>query len=456
MRKAKKIFVGMTVMSMMMSMAMPMSMPITSIVGTKTVSAEVVAQGRCGDQVDYQYDSKTATLTITGCGATWDDYNISIKYEKVKKIVVGNGITTIGSRLFENFYGVEEVQLADTVTTIKQYAFSYINGTFTIPASVTKLETHAFNGARKIVIKGDAKGYEIGAFGGWIPPEGEYWDYDGEDGVIDDICLYGSADDLGKAAFHIRVDGITIPKENKKCRVENGLLISADGKQLYCNTSYNGKITIPDSVETISSLAFSTILYGGDGIDKLTFGKNVKTVKDFAFKEVRIGTLKLNKKLSKIGVKAFFDASIKKVEFFGKVKMDVAAFEHHTKIVNKKKFKYAQTALDTALYAKRKVTIKFAKVSGAKGYEVVMKKGKKTYKITTKKNSFTTAAPKFLKSGYDVDKKYDASNNEYLQKVAGAVSVKVRPYQLVKKSKKSKKTKKVYGMWSKEMTVRHK
>ncbi|MCR5704127.1 MAG: leucine-rich repeat domain-containing protein [Eubacterium sp.] len=454
MRKVKKVVLGMTVMSMMMSMAMPMSMPATAIGGLTTVSADVVAQGRCGDKVDYQYDSTTQTLTITGSGATWDNYKISVNNGDVKKIVVGKGITTIGSSLFSKMSYVDDVQIANTVTTIKQDAFAYVNGTITIPTSVKKVETNAFNGARKIVVSGDVKGYEVGAFGGQAnynyDDDYDDWSY-ADEGNISEICLYGSAENLGKAIYKTSVDSITIAKENKKCRIENGCLTSVDGKQLYYCINSKGKVTIPNSVETISPVAFSSVY-----LDKLTFGKNVKSVGDFAFVNATIKKLVLNKKLSKIGVKAFYDVSMKKVEFAGKVKMDVAAFEHHVKVVNKKKFKYAQTTLDTALYAKRKVTIKFAKVSGAKGYEVVMKKGKKTYKFTTKKNSFTTAAPKFLKSGYDVDKKYNMDNDEYLQKVSGAVSVKVRPYQFVKKSKKSKKTKKAYGMWSKEMTISHK
>jgi hypothetical protein len=44
-------------------------------------------------------------------------------------------------------------------------------------------------------------------------------------------------------------------------------------------------------------------------------------------------------------------------------------------------------------------------------------------------------------------------NDEYLQKIKGAATVKVRPYKMVKKSKKSKKMKKSYGMWSAEMVI---
>ena len=155
MRKVKKVVLGMTVMSMMMSMAMPMSMPATAIGGLTTVSADVVAQGRCGDKVDYQYDSTTQTLTITGSGATWDNYKISVNNGDVKKIVVGKGITTIGAALFSKMSYVDDVQIANTVTTIKQDAFAYVNGTITIPTSVKKVETNAFNGARKIVVSGD-------------------------------------------------------------------------------------------------------------------------------------------------------------------------------------------------------------------------------------------------------------------------------------------------------------
>ena len=120
---------------------------------------------------------------------------------------------------------------------------------------------------------------------------------------------------------------------------------------------------------------------------------------------------------------------------------------------SRKRIKYAQTTLDTAKITKKKVTVKFAKITDAKGYEVVVIKGKKAYKYTTTKNNFSAATPKKLYKDYDVEKDYAMENDEYLQAVDGAIKVKVRPYQVVKKSKKSKKTKKVYGMWSKEMVV---
>ncbi len=442
MRKMKKVVLGMTVMSMMMSMAAPMGMPISPL-GVTTVSADVRAQGRCGDNVDYQYDYSTETLTLVGKGATWDNYPIKISAGDVKHIVVDKGVTTVGTSIFSKLYDVEDVKLADTVTTIKTKAFNYISDTIEIPASVTKVETKAFDKAKNIIFKGDVIGYEIGAFG-ISEDNADGWDEEN----IAEVSLNGAADDLGKALYGADAGAITMTKENKKCRIENGCLTTADGKVLYYCINSSGKIAIPDSVESISPLAFSFVY-----LDEVKFGKNLKNVGDFAFANGAIKKLKVNKKLAKIGVKAFYDINIKNITFSGKVKMDVAAFDHHTKIENAKKFKYSQTTLDTANIAKKKVTVKFAKVTGAKGYEIVIKRGKKTFKYTTTKNSFTKTAPSKLTKNYEVEKTYSMENDEYLQKIKGAATVKVRPYKMVKKSKKSKKMKKSYGMWSAEMVI---
>ncbi|MCR5737804.1 MAG: leucine-rich repeat domain-containing protein [Eubacterium sp.] len=434
MRKIKKVVLGATVMSMMMSMAAPVAMPATSF-GTAIILAadKEQEQGRCGDNVFYQVDTDGTTLRISGTGAMWDNFPINLTTQGINKIVIEKGVTVIGSNIFSKVSEVKTVEIADTVTTIKADGLSMgITETLEIPATVTKVETDAITNSNKIVIKGDVSGYEVGSIRG-----------------ANQITLDGAASDLGKAIYSTYIGiGITISKENTKCRIANGCLVSADGKELYYCVNPGKVVEIPDTVEKISTAAFANLY-----LDTVKFGKNVKSVGDFAFAGSNIAKLKLNKKLSTIGVKAFSRTNIKKVSFAGKVKMDVAAFNNKTKISNSKKFKYAQTTLDTARIAKKKLNIKFAKVSGAKGYDIQVIKGKKVYKYTTKKNSFSTKAPKKLYKGYDEEKTYAMENDEYLKKIDGAITVKVRPYQVVKKSKKSKKTKKVYGMWSKEMVV---
>lgn len=427
MRKSKKFMLGLLAMSMVMTTAMPIGIPGVSA-GMEVVSAATNAQGKCGDNATYKYDDETKTLTISGTGDMWDDYGFSKVLTSTENIVIEEGIQTIGSYSFETLYNVKSVSIAKSVKTIKQNAFDTILGTVEIPASVTKVEGNAFDGAEKFIIYGDVKGYEVSALG---------YDY------IEEIVLHGAAQDLGKALYESEAGAITIAQDNQKCKVSNGCLLSSDGKQLYYCISARGTVTVPDSVETISVAAFRN-----KTIKELTLGANVKTIGDFAFEGVKIGTIKMNKKLKTVGTKAFYNSKLKNVKFSSKVKLGVSSLKNKVNITYSGKFKKSQTTVDTASVGKAKYNIKFAKISGATGYQIRVKKGKKTYKYSTKNNYYTKNAPKALTKQYSVKKDYQISKDEYLINPDGAAYVSVRPYKTVK-------SKTTYGRWSKKMVLSH-
>ncbi|MFQ9514770.1 MAG: leucine-rich repeat protein [Eubacterium sp.] len=425
MRKSKMFMLGIMTMGMVVSTALPTDLPTAPLTAVSVYADTITAQGKCGDNAVYKYDSETKTLTISGTGAMWDDYGFAKSLVETKKIVIEKGIQTIGSYSFKNLFDVTEVVIADTVTTIKNDAFERVEGTIEIPKSVVKVEEFAFTGAKKFVIRGDVKGYEALALG---------------NGYNDEVVLYGDAQDLGKALYFKDDATITIAIENTKCKVSNGCLLSSDSKELYYCISARDTLEIPDTIETISVAACSD-----RSIKKLVLGKNVKKIGAYAFASTSIKTIVTNKKLTDIGVKAFYDTKIKNVNFRGKVKLGVSAFSGSTTIKNLKKFKYSQTTIKTAKLGKSKYNISFAKVSDAKGYQIRVKKGKKTYKYTTNKNSYTKKAPKTLTKDYKAKKDYTIYSDEYLTNTEGAAYVTIRPYKV-------SKGKKVYGKWS-EKTV---
>lgn len=433
MRKSKKVISVMMAMTMAAVMAVPAQMSGV-MPGTKTVyaaddkQAEQNAQGKCGDNAVYKYDGKTQTLTVSGTGEMWDDYGFARNLTETKKIVIEKGITAIGSYSFQNLENVKEVSIAESVTTIKKEAFEYIEGTVEIPKSVTKVETNAFTGAKKYIIKGDVTGYEVLAFGGYYS--------------VEEIVLYGTAQDLGKALYDSSETIITIAQENTKCKVGSGCLLSADGKQLYYCLNQREEITVPDTVEKIWTGAFQYRY-----LNSITLGKNVTTIDDFAFVGVRVKKISFNEKLTSIGTKAFYGAKFKNVTLKGKVKLGVGAFNDKVKIKYTKKFKRAQTTIAKAQVSKSKYNIRFAKIADAKGYQIRIKKGKKTYKYTTTKNYYTKKAPKALTKDYKVTKDY--SIYDIGTKPDGAAYVTVRPYKKVK-------NKTYYGRWSAKTVLSYK
>ena len=236
---------------------------------------------------------------------------------------------------------------------------------------------------------------------------------------------------------------VTITKDNNRCRIANGCLVSSDGKTVYYRManpdSYT--VTIPDTAVTIKSAAFYN-----QGIEEVKLGKNVKTIEPYAFTESYVSKLTTNSKLKKIGRCAFMGTKLKKVTLKSSVAMGPKAFDQKVILTSTKSLKSAKTVMTSATFKKNKINAKFAKLTGAKGYQVQIKKGGKTYKYFTTKTSIKVKAPKVFKKKYNVSFSYDIDN--YTSKIEGKPAyISVRPYKIVKKNKKS------YGKWSEKIVL---
>ncbi len=431
MRKSKFLSV-LTATTLALTLAVPTVMPLELTTGVvKAVEVTTTApsqkiEGRCGDNAIYSYDEATRTLTISGTGAMWNGANYS-RLGTVDKIVIGNGITVIGEDAFAKFNGVGSAEISDTVTTIKGNAFNDLKS-ITIPKTVRTVETDAFYGVGKVVVEGDMNNFQYGALGYGVQ----------------EVQLKGSAETLGLALAEVQDRdylSVTITKDNNRCRIANGCLVSSDGKTVYYHISVSNKVTIPDTAVTIKSAAFYN-----QGIEEVKLGKNVKTIEPYAFAENPVSKLTTNSKLKKIGRCAFEETKLKKVTLKSSVAMGPKAFDQKVILTSTKSLKSAKTVMTSATFKKNKINAKFAKLTGAKGYQVQIKKGGKTYKYFTTKTSIKVKAPKVFKKKYNVSFSYDIDN--YTSKIEGKPAyISVRPYKIVKKNKKS------YGKWSEKIIL---
>ena len=139
-----------------------------SAAGGFLVALSTVMSGACGaegDELTWSLDMVTGTLTISGTGAMADyatddasQYNRPTAAgwgayaDILKKVVIGNGVTSIGNIAFSQCYALEQVELPDSVTRIGRRAFNYCTSLAEIdlPDSVAEIGQRAFHGCTSL------------------------------------------------------------------------------------------------------------------------------------------------------------------------------------------------------------------------------------------------------------------------------------------------------------------
>ncbi len=107
----------------------------------------------CGENLYWSFNEETGELLILGTGkmtnysatspAPWDEYK-----DKIKKLIVADGVTTIGNDTFIGCKNLEEIDLPEGLTKIGNSAFSDCASLtdIEIPESVKSLGHYAFYG----------------------------------------------------------------------------------------------------------------------------------------------------------------------------------------------------------------------------------------------------------------------------------------------------------------------
>lgn len=132
-----------------------MKKKITSLVAMLFIIASAWAQtsGECGadgDNVMWNYDSKTKTLTITGSG-DMADFNSNppwrFSYSYLKNVSMSDEITRIGNNAFYGFWALDEITLPKSLTSIGNKAFWNCSAIreIILPNSITSIGEKAFS-----------------------------------------------------------------------------------------------------------------------------------------------------------------------------------------------------------------------------------------------------------------------------------------------------------------------
>jgi len=204
------------------------------------------------DNLTWKLDAD-GTLTISGTGAMKDyDYNnnpspANQKKGSVKKVVIKDGVTSIGKDAFKNCSNLKSITILDSVTSIGDFAFSDCSSltSITIPDSVTSIGDFAFSGCSSLT--------SITILDS-----------------VTSITIPDSVTSIGNLAFYdcSGLTSITIP---------DSVTSIGDDAFSYCRSLTS--ITIPDRVTSIGNLAF----YDCSGLTSITIPDSVTSIGKDAF-----------------------------------------------------------------------------------------------------------------------------------------------------------------------------
>ncbi len=252
--------------------------------------------GKDGDNLTWTLDDQ-GTLTISGTGAMadWEELSGEINSapwgvkdnnltEKIKKIVIGDGVTTIGNYAFCDCMNLKSITIPSSMTSIGDFAFAgcvSLTG-IDIPIGVTSIGEYAFNDCSSLTTIDVPEGVTsigVGAFSNCSS--------------LTTIDIPNSVTSFGAGAFAGCSSLTTI-------KIPEGETIIGAATFFRCSSLTS--IDIPDSVTSIAAYAF----YGCSSLTDIVIPENVESVKAYAFSDcTNLSTVKINK-----GLKNSLDDSV--------------------------------------------------------------------------------------------------------------------------------------------------
>lgn len=225
-----------------------------------------------GANVTISFDTGTYTVTISGTGemSDWTSSNapgpnlFPEEYRLMKKIVIEEGITSIGAWVFYNMSNITSVTIANSVTNIKNGAF-YNCGTSNLRISLpSSLES----------IGNEAK----------VPTD----------------FIPASLTTIGASGLRLgMISTITVDNENPMYYSEGNCIIERNTQKVICGSR---AATIPNGALTIGERAFEGISFTNT---EITIPESVVSIESKAFYNSNITSITLPANLKEIGFMGF-------------------------------------------------------------------------------------------------------------------------------------------------------
>ena len=233
----------------------------------------------CGDNLISTF-SDDGTLTISGTGYMYDyEYLDDVvpaawwRWLDVKKVVIDDGVKSIGKNAFRNMSGITGVVVSDSVQIIGEYAFSYCNDLkeITIGYDMCSIGNYAFASAtalEKINWNTDS----VSDFAS----DNHIFDYAGQNGNGIDVVFGVNARIPNNMFFPVKDNYEEYLPFVKS--VDWGSVERIGGAAFRGNKQFT-ELVLPDSVTEIGISAFANC----SNIKELTLPKNVTKIGNSAF-----------------------------------------------------------------------------------------------------------------------------------------------------------------------------
>ena len=267
-------------------------------------ASSVPTSGVCGDNLMWELDESTGTLTISGTGDMWDwDYNVHAPWlqeheygwvnNDILKVIIEDGVTTVGDYAFKSCTGIEDVEFPGTLKSIGEWAFynNYYLTEIEFPSGLERIGDYAFfatSQIEKVVLPDGLKSVGNYAFGS---------------GAFKSIIVPESVEEVGAGAFSCLETAGPI---GSGCQLEFGwtkeipaYAFGAIGGD--AGSSYINSVILPDGIEKIGEGAFQYC----EDLKTISLPGSVREIGAFAFTESGLERIHLPEGILVIGDWAF-------------------------------------------------------------------------------------------------------------------------------------------------------
>ncbi len=126
----------------------------TMLLSLASFSAAAASSGECGYNVTWKLTGTLLEVKGSGSMRNYRNTPAPSEWKEAEKLVIYDGVTSIGSSAFLGCSGLTTVSIPSSVTSIGEYAFYGCTGltTVSIPGSVTSIGKYAFSGCSSLKV----------------------------------------------------------------------------------------------------------------------------------------------------------------------------------------------------------------------------------------------------------------------------------------------------------------